>query len=166
MNEVCPRTWLIYAWVMTYSYMGRDIPIWDVIFIYGTWLFRMQDSTVSNCLQHYRNSYVTVWYARHDSFIRATWLIHMCDVTHSYVRHDSFICATWLIHTCDMTHSHVSFSYANLTCMYAWHDSFICESWFLHIWDVAFSHARQHCQRLLAALPVVCAPCEVTHTYV
>ena len=26
-----------------------------------------------------------------------TWLIHMCDMTHSYVWHDSFICETWLI---------------------------------------------------------------------
>jgi len=40
-----------------------------------------------------------------------TWLIHMCDMTHSYVWHDSFICVTWLIHMCDMTHS------------YVWHDS-------------------------------------------
>jgi len=47
-----------------------------------------------------------VW---HDSFICVTWLIHMCDMTHSYVWHDSFICVTWLMH---MTHnsfmSHVS----------------------------------------------------------
>jgi len=27
-----------------------------------------------------------VW---HDSFIRETWLIHMCYITHAYVRHDS-----------------------------------------------------------------------------
>jgi len=39
------------------------------------------------------------------SFICATWLIHMCDTTHSYVWHDSFICVTWLIHMCDMAHS-------------------------------------------------------------
>ena len=31
----------------------------------------------------------------HYSFICATWLIHMCDMTHSYVRHDSFIFAAW-----------------------------------------------------------------------
>jgi len=43
---------------------------------------------------------------RHDAFICATWLIHMCDMAHSYVRHGSFICATWLIHTCDMSHSY------------------------------------------------------------
>ena len=28
--------------------------------------------------------------------IRATWLIHMCDMIHSCVRHDSFICVTWV----------------------------------------------------------------------
>jgi len=57
----------------------------------------------------------------HDSFIRATWLIIRCDMTHSYAWHDSsigvtggpFICVTWLIHTCDMAHS------------YVWHGSFI-----------------------------------------
>ena len=45
-----------------------------------------------------------------------TWLIHMCDMTHSYVWHDSFICdmthsyVTWLIHilihTRAVAHSH------------------------------------------------------------
>ena len=38
---------------------------------------------------------MTYSYVRHDSFICATWLIHMCDMTHSYVWHDSFICVTW-----------------------------------------------------------------------
>jgi len=33
-----------------------------------------------------------VW---HDSFICVTWLIHMCDMTHSYVWHDSFIRVTY-----------------------------------------------------------------------
>jgi len=44
---------------------------------------------------------------RHDSLICVTWLIHMCDMTHSYVWHDSFICVTWFIHMCDMIHSYV-----------------------------------------------------------
>jgi len=30
-------------------------------------------------------------YVWHDSFLHVTWLIHMCDMTHSYVWHDSFI---------------------------------------------------------------------------
>jgi len=40
---------------------------------------------------------------RCDSFICATWFLHMCGKTHPHVRYDSFICAT-----------------------YVWHDSFIC----------------------------------------
>jgi len=67
----------------------------------------------------------------HDPCTGGTWLIHMCDMTHSRVWHDlftcvtwlihvcedSFTCVTWLIHMCDMTHSHV------------WHDSFTCVTW-------------------------------------
>jgi len=55
------------------------------------------------------------------SFICVTWLIHMCDMTHSYVWHDSFICVTCLIHMCDMPHSHV------------WHASFACVIFLVHL---------------------------------
>jgi len=44
-------------------------------------------------------------YVWHDSFIRVTWLIHMCDATHPYLRHVLFTCVTWLVHMCNMTHS-------------------------------------------------------------
>ena len=66
--------------------------------------------------------------------ICVTWLIHMCDMTHSYVWHNSFICVTWLIHVawpihmCDMTHS------------YVWHDSFICVTWLIHMCDMTHSY--------------------------
>ena len=62
-------------------------------------------------------------YVWHDSFIYATWLIHICDKTHSYVWHDSLIYAIWLIHMCDMTHSYMR------------HDSFICVTRFIHMCD-------------------------------
>jgi len=39
----------------------------------------------------------------HDSFICATWLIHMCDMTDSHVRHDTFIHKAWLIPMWDTT---------------------------------------------------------------
>ena len=52
---------------------------------------------------------------RHDWFIFVTWLIHVCDMTHSCVWHDSFIYVTWRIYVCDVTHSRV------------WHDSLICK---------------------------------------
>jgi len=66
-----------------------------------------------------------VW---HDSFICVTWLIHVCDMTHSYVWHDSFICVTWLVHVCDMTRS------------YVWHHSFIRVTWLIHMCDMTHSY--------------------------
>ena len=68
--------------------------------------------------------YSCVW---QDSFMGVTWLIHVCDMTHSwYVRHDSFsfTCVTRLIDACDMTHSCV------------WHDSSICVTWLIHVCDL------------------------------
>jgi len=53
-----------------------------------------------------------------------TWLIHMCDMTHSHLWHDSFTCVTWLIHMCDVTHS----------C--AWRDAFTCVTWLIQMCDV------------------------------
>jgi len=74
----------------------------------------------------------------HDSFIVVIWLIHMrgmayvcmCDTTHSYVWHDSFICVTWLIHMCDMTHSYVS------------HDACMCVTRLIHMRDITHSYVR------------------------
>jgi len=73
-----------------------------------------------------------------------TWLIHMCDMTHSYVWHDSFICVTWLIHMCDMTHS------------YVWQASFICGTWPICLCDVTFSYVWKWLIRW----------CDRTHSYV
>ena len=87
-----------------------------------------------------------------------TWLIHMCDRTHSqmwcesstvvakriHVRedryvwnglfegHDSFTYVKWLVHTCEMTHSQ------DMTHSHVWndsfagHDSFACVTWLIH----------------------------------
>jgi len=66
----------------------------------------------------------------HDSFICVTWLIQMCDMTHSYVWHAWFICVTWLIQMCDMTHS------------YVWQDSFMCVTWLIHMRDMSHSYVQ------------------------
>jgi len=65
--------------------------------------------------------------------------MHMCDITHSYVWHDSFICATWLIHMCDMTHSCVSWLMHMCDLTHS-HDLFIYVTWLIHMLDMTYSH--------------------------
>jgi len=72
---------------------------------------------------------------RHDPLICVTWVIPMCDVTHSYVWHDSFICMTWVSRMWDMTHS----------C--AWHESFICVTWVIHTCDMSHSYVTHDSDR-------------------
>jgi len=95
-------------------------------------------------------------YGWHDSVTYVTWLIHMCDMTHSHIGQDSFmwviwlthvwviwlthvhdltwrirwsfICVTWLTHICDMTHP------------YVWHDSLTYATWLIHMCDMTHSH--------------------------
>jgi len=73
-----------------------------------------------------------------------TWLIHVCDVTHSCVWRDSFMCVTWLIHVCDsftcVTHSYVwhdSFTCVTHSCV--WHDSFRSRAWLIQVCDMTQS---------------------------
>ena len=79
----------------------------------------------------------------HDSFISVTWLIHMCDMTHSYVCHDSFICVTWLIHIYVWHDSIICVTWlihmSDMTHSYVWHDSFICVTWLNHMRDMTRS---------------------------
>jgi len=81
---------------------------------------------------HMNHSYV--W---RDLFIHATWLIHMCDMTHSHLTWSNQVINTFTliphycrgsIHMWDMTHS------------YVWHDSFIYVTWLIHMCDMTHSH--------------------------
>ena len=81
---------------------------------------------------------------QHNLFIYVTWLVHMCDVTHSYVWHDSCICVTRLIHMCDVTHS------------YVWRDSrdsIICFRRLVYMCGTHFTLGGSYM-------------CDVTHAYV
>jgi len=77
-------------------------------------------------------------YIWRDAFICVTWLIHICDGTHSNVWHDSFlsviwlicICVTWCNHICDMTDSFV------------WHDSLICMTCLIYLCDMALPYSQ------------------------
>jgi len=66
-----------------------------------------------------------------DSFMCVTWLIHLCDMTHSYVRYDSFVCVAWPIHLCVVTHL--------IVC----HDSFICEPLLIHMYGMAHAYLER-----------------------
>jgi len=91
-------TWLMHTWHgsficdVTSSYVCHDS------FICVTWCIYVRHDSFICATRH-----IHKW---HGSFI--------CNVTSIYVCHDSFIrvawriiWATWLIHMCDMTHSHV-----------------------------------------------------------
>jgi len=128
----------------------------------------------------------------HDSFIYVTWLIHICDMTHSYMWHDS--CCIWLslthrtwmhpgvvneschIHMCDMTHSydmndlwrsHVT--YMNESChIYEWVMSHIQSP--TYIWMHLGAFNAPHSQHTSGAWGALHAPscihiCDMTHSY-
>jgi len=75
----------------------------------------------------------------HDLLIiSVTWLVDMCDMTHSCVWHDT--CAWWCIHVCDMTHSYVC------------QDSFTCcagSRWCIHM-----SHWTSHVTPMSHVTPI------------
>ena len=99
---------LVHMCDMTRLHVCRASFIWQVSFICLT----------CRCLSAGAACDMTHLYVGHDSSIRVTCIIHMCDVPISFSRccvwHDLLICVTWLIHVCDMTRP------------YVWHVSFIC----------------------------------------
>jgi len=114
-----------------------------------TWLIRTTRFYESHvCLTRLTHLYRYVW---HDSFTCVTWLIHMCDMTHSYVWQDSLICMTWLIHMCDTTHS------------YVWHDSFICLTRLTHMYDMTHPYVWHDSFICVTRLIHMC---DMTHSYV
>jgi len=70
----------------------------SVLSVFGVWFLAFLTKNKSPVW----HSLSRVW---HDSFICVTWLIHMCDMTHSYVRQEFFTCVTWLITSSLMSHS-------------------------------------------------------------
>jgi len=121
-------TWCIHMCNMTHSYVRHDA------FMCVTWLIHPNKVGGRASREVARRKALAL---RRSISICETWLVRMCDTTHSYVRHDSFKCLTWLIHVrknggrplplrrsisiyetwhihmCDMTHS------------YLWHVLFI-----------------------------------------
>jgi len=102
--EVVAGFWVTFEWVTSHfeSHMNESRRI------YGFWV--TYEWVTSHMNESQRDSFIEVVagllthsYVWRDLFIRATWLIHMCDMTHSCVRHDSFIevgaNVSWRIHS-------------------------------------------------------------------
>ena len=131
--QMCYDTY--YADITRASTRGQRVSFrWPVTSLCVPWLIRMcHDSFV--CA-------MTCWYVRclsdytHERVSHETWLVDMCDFTHS--------CVTWLIHVWhdsfirDMTHSYVTWLVT------IWLDSFMCEvthscvTWLVHVWLDSF----------------------------
>jgi len=154
-----------------------------VMFMNGSRHIRSRMSQVTSAEDVADVSCLPLACVRRESFICATWLIRMWDLTHSYVRHgsfievsadapylrlllsclawltcvsrDPFICATWPICKFDMTHSYVR------------RDSLMCATWLIawlwHVWAMTHLHVQHD--------PFICATwlihkCDVTCSYV
>jgi len=91
-----------FVWDMTHLYVRHDSSIlWDTThryvrhdsFLRETWLIYMWDMT--HCTPD-----TTHLFVGHASSTRETWLVCTWDMTHALVCLDSFIRVTWLIHVC------------------------------------------------------------------
>jgi len=103
----------------------------------------------------------------HDSFVSVTWLIRMCDMTHSYVWHDSFIREekSWskTRRLCGrVMHIWHAWFIRDMTHLYVWHDSFVCVTWLIRMRDMTHSyvwHDSFVCVTWLIRM------CDMTHSY-
>jgi len=174
-------TWLIHIRDMTHSYVWHDSFISETWLTLHTWDIRLKCTHIF--FSHKRaliltkethdeamNDTATCHYTeRLNSFIWATWLLHMSDMTHLYERHDSFFTHdiyVWNIHTfcarvrymC-LTHTSLCMTKSptatrwmtpwqittqrDLTHSYERHDSFISEtSLILDTWDIRVNYTH------------------------
>ena len=103
-----------------------------------------------------------------------TWLIHICDMTHSYMWHDSFLGLTlpwhvadttpgvpWLIHICDMTYmtwppcvtSHRGFIHICDIHSYVCHASGMCACMYV-LSHIRMKHVTQRCHVIYDMTPL------------
>jgi len=94
-------TWRIHMCHMTHSYMQHSS------FMCHTTRSpcRMRDTTHSHTRMHMH--LMTYTYEWRDSFVRVTRLCRLAVLVTRRIHMRTFICATWLIRICDMTHSYL-----------------------------------------------------------
>jgi len=130
---------------------------WDSS-MYVTWIIHVRDVTLSWSRAQVRDWFMCVTWIMVKG--PGSWLIHMCNVTHSdgpwfvthsYVQRDSFGCVTWIIRMGDKTHSDV------------WHDSFLCVTWLIQMCAITHSNAWHDS---FICVTWLFRTCDMTHSYV
>jgi len=109
------------------------------------------DARTTSCVDDQRSTNYVVD-QRVPLLICATWLIDICDMTHSYVRHDSFICATWLVH--------INFAIDLFLLNVTTHIQMTAD---LCMSDMTHSYARH--DSFISTLQLISFCCELRHTY-
>jgi len=98
----------------------------------------------------------------HDSFIRVTWTIHICDMTLSQ---EWVVTFPWVMRVCVVQHA----TWSDMTLSYVRQDSFICVTWlfrmcksWLLLWIVHVRVSYSTPRRVTWLLHT----CDMTHAYV
>jgi len=121
---------------------------------------------------------VSDWYSHSHVFLDAfgcvTWLISMCDMTHSYVGHDSFVRGLTgiLMHVCVVTHLCVSVTRSHVCVVaysYVWHESCsMCDKCVAVCCSVLWLIRMCDMSHVLCVTAVCCSvlQCVVAYSYV
>jgi len=153
--------WRIHMCDVTHSYVWRDsfgqilrlshACVWDCQGPWVVWLNHMCNMAHSYVKHDSSGQTRRFWCGCfwgcqdlwHDSFIHATWLVHIGLWHDSFTWYDLFICVTWLILT-----GHYSFILLIHTKSYAWHDMTHSHVWHDSFWDRIFTHMNQFGTRM------------------
>ena len=133
---------------MTHSYVWQASCVWvcDMNHVCGCviWIItycrpkheNLKPKSCHECVPVYLKMYM-----RHESFIHMTWLICVCDMTHSHVCRDSIACLNMWRHTWNTTHSRVWWPVhtSDMNQSYVWHVPFVRVTWLIHIYDMTHS---------------------------
>jgi len=104
----------------------------------STWLIPTSDMTHS-CMCGWR-----CWVGVMSPHCKVA-LLCVCDTTHSCMQTDSFMCATWLIHVCNMTPIYVAEDTGYKSCPLNCKVTLlrVCDmTWLLHVYNMSHSCMR------------------------
>jgi len=161
----------IYNHIYIYVYVYVYIHICMCVYICSTWLIHTQSYIyirICICIYMYMHMYINI-YAVHDSCIYPdTNIIYIyLLIRQPPSTHDSFKCATWLIHMCDMTHVDT------LMYTHAYMHMYIHSYMYIHTYLI-YTHRIFIYSYLCTSTPTVKHPenkgliqmCDMTHLYV